>query len=102
MIQALLAFIPFLREVIFGYKPDHGKKKKTNTFTRYLIYAVVVASLAGNYNSVKKIYTLTISVVRLKEQNKQIDDLKTKLQKSEAKVEELEKVISDHITRKSR
>ena len=78
MIQAFLAFLPFIREVIFG-RVDQGKKTKPRTVVRMIIYAVFVASLLLNYYTVKRSISLGIQVVKLKEQVKGNEIIREKL-----------------------
>ena len=78
MIQAFLAFLPFIREVIFG-RVDQGKKTKPRTVVRMIIYAVFVASLVLNYYTVKRSISLGIQVVKLKEQVKGNEIIREKL-----------------------
>lgn len=78
MIQAFLAFLPFIREVIFG-RVDQGKKTKPRTTVRMIIYAVFVASLLLNYYTVKRSISLGIHVVKLKEQIKAHESVREKL-----------------------
>ena len=78
MIQAFLAFLPFIREVIFG-RVDQGKKTKPGTTVRMIIYAVFVASLLLNYYTVKRSISLGIQVVKLKEQIKAHESVREKL-----------------------
>lgn len=78
MIQAFLAFLPFIREVIFG-RVDQGKKTKPRTVVRMIIYTVFVASLLLNYYTVKRSISLGIQVVKLKEQVKGNEIIREKL-----------------------
>lgn len=84
MIQALLAFLPFIREVIFGTKPDPKKKQSSGKFLRLVIYALILASLATNYFLVKKSYSLSVTVIKQKEQLKNYSVVKERLGAMEA------------------
>ena len=84
MIQALLAFLPFIREVIFGTKPEPKKKQSSGKFLRLVIYALILASLATNYFLVKKSYSLSVTVIKQKEQLKNYTATKERLGAMEA------------------
>lgn len=84
MIQALLAFLPFIREVIFGTKVDTKKKQSSGKYLRLLIYAIFLASFATNYFLVKKSYTLSVTVIKQKEQLKNYAVVKERLGAMEA------------------
>ena len=96
MIQAFLAFLPFIREVIFG-RVDQGKKTKPRTVVRMIIYAVFVASLLLNYYTVKRSISLGIQVVKLKEQVKGNESIREKLAVSLATSAILADILYDKV-----
>lgn len=84
MIQALLAFLPFIREVIFGTRSETKKKRNNGKYLRLLIYAIFLASFATNYFLIKKSYTLSVAVIKQKEQLKNYAATKERLGAMEA------------------
>ena len=84
MIQALLAFLPFIREVIFGTKNETKKKPSNGKYLRLFVYAVFLVSFGTNYFLIKKSYTLSVAVIKQKEQLKNYNATKERLGAMEA------------------
>ena len=84
MIQALLAFLPFIREVIFGTKSETKKKPSNGKYLRLLVYAIFLVSFGTNYFLIKKSYTLSVTVIKQKEQLKNYAVVKERLGAMEA------------------
>jgi len=98
MIQVLLAFLPFIRDVIFGHKKD---KEPKGTVGRYLMYAVFVGSLAANYYLFKRSYVVSLQVIRLKEQVIKYQELKERNNALQATVEALVGIVHGRIQDRS-
>ncbi len=101
MIQVLLAFLPFIRDVIFGHKKDKEPKSKLGTVGRYLMYAVFVGSLAANYYLFKRSYVVSLQVIRLKEQVIKYQELKERNNALQATVEALVDIVHGRIQDRS-
>ena len=97
MIQVLLAFLPFIRDVIFGHKKDKEPKSKLGTVGRYVMYAVFVGSLAANYYLFKRSYVVSLQVIRLKEQVIKYQELKERNSALQATVEALVGIVHDRL-----
>ena len=97
MIQVLLAFLPFIRDVVFGHKKDKEPKSKLGKVGRFLIYGIFVASLSANYYLFKRSYVVSLQVVRLKEQVIKYQELKEHNTALQATVDALVAIIHDKL-----
>lgn len=70
MIKSFFVILPFIHEVIFGNK---NKNKEPSTlkskYFKILFYVFILFSLVLNYFSIQRLYKISASVVKMKEQH---------------------------------
>lgn len=101
MIQGLFAFLPFLKEILFGRTAQDNNKKPMGRWSKLLVYGVVVGSLSMNYFLFKKTYSLSLAVIELRKQVGDVQLLKDQLEASDAQNKKLTEILGDIVTGKS-
>lgn len=74
-----MSIISFLKELVFG-KKRYTKDTIPTKIRKSIVFAIIVISLAINYFTVPKLFTITNAYVRIKEVNKILEE---RLQESE-------------------